>query len=55
MVIDERDPSPDESAMVLGNLVNAPAVGQLMLAEEGNQVECQTILADGKIIEFTKD
>ena len=55
MVIDERDPSPDEPAMVLGNLVNAPAVGQLMLAEEGNQVECQTILADGKIIEFTKD
>lgn len=55
MVIDERDPEPDDPSIVLGNLVNTPAVGQLKLAQDGDAIVCRTILANGKTIEFIKD
>ena len=55
MVIDERDPEPNPPDIVLGSLVNTPAVGQLLLTSDGDAVKCRAILADGKTIEFNQD
>lgn len=55
MIIDERDPVPDDPSIVLGNLVNMPAVGHLELTNDGDAIACRTILANGKSIEFKQD
>ena len=55
MVIDERDPKPNVNDVVLGNLVNSPSVGQLMLKDGGKSLECQVILANGEVIQFIQD
>lgn len=55
MRIDERDPIPDNHDSVLGHVVNAPAIGQLRLNENGDAVSCQVILADGTNITLIND
>ncbi|WP_240612817.1 alkaline phosphatase family protein [Alteromonas flava] len=55
MRIDERDPNPDSHSCVLGHVVNTPAVGQLLLNDQGEPDQCQLLLADGTTITFTQD
>ncbi|MDM7861453.1 alkaline phosphatase family protein [Alteromonas sp. ASW11-36] len=55
MRIDERDPEPNHRDITMGNVVNAPAIGLLVLDDKGEPTDCSVILADGKRIQFIQD